>query len=255
MSTETPPTLPANDRRAGAGPTLVFLHYWGGSARTWAPVIERLHGRDTIAVAARGRGRSRHLPGPYTLEESASDVRRVVAEAGLTEYIVVGHSMGGKVAQLVGAEHPEGLAGLGLVAPAPAEPSEAVTPVYRQQLSHAYDTAETVAGARDHILTASSLPDDIKDQIVVDSLNGAEPARLEWPLHGISQDVTAATRTIKVPVLVVAGENDLVEPPAVLGEKLLPYLPHAEFTVIPGTGHLIPLEAPIELARAIAQFT
>jgi hypothetical protein len=62
--------LPACDYRPGEGPTLVFLHYWGGAARTWQPVIERLPGRGTLAVEARGWGRSRSLPGLYTCGSS-----------------------------------------------------------------------------------------------------------------------------------------------------------------------------------------
>lgn len=52
------------DYRPGTGPTLVFLHYWGGSARTWAPVIDRLEGRGTLSIDFRGWGRSGACPAP-----------------------------------------------------------------------------------------------------------------------------------------------------------------------------------------------
>ena len=48
--------LPVYDHRAGTGPTLVFLHYWGGSSRTWAPVVARLEDRDTVTIDFRGWG-------------------------------------------------------------------------------------------------------------------------------------------------------------------------------------------------------
>ena len=60
---------------------------------------------------------------------------------------------------------------------------------------------------------------------------------------------------VNVPTLVVAGESDIVEPVDVLRDNLLPYLYGAQFTVIAGTGHLIPLEVPGELAAAIEAFT
>jgi pimeloyl-ACP methyl ester carboxylesterase len=89
---------------------------------------------------------------------------------------------------------------------------------------------------------------------VTDSRSGADAARTEWPLHGIAEDITGHTRMISVPALVVAGENDRVEPVDVLVDNLVPYLSGADFTVIPHTGHLIPLEAPADLADAITAF-
>lgn len=57
-----------------------------------------------------------------------------------------------------------------------------------------------------------------------------------------------------MPALVIGGEHDHVEPVDVLRDNLLPYLADAEFTVVPGTGHLMPLEAPDALAAAIGAF-
>ena len=247
-------TLPTYDHREGTGPTLVFLHYWGGSARTWDLVVDRLPGRDTVAIDFRGWSRSYSLPGPYTLRQLADDTTTVLADAGIDDYVLVGHSMGGKVAQLVAATRPTGLRGMVLVGPGPAKPAAEITAEYREFLSHAYDTQESVAAARDTVLTATDLPARIKEQISTDSRAGAEAARREWPLHGIAEDITEHTRMISVPALVIAGEHDHVEPVEVLRRNLLPYLSNPEFAVIPNTGHLIPLEAPDELVAAITAF-
>jgi pimeloyl-ACP methyl ester carboxylesterase len=249
-----PLSRPVYDRRPGTGPTLVLLHYWGGSSRTWDPVIQRLPGRDALTIDARGWSRSCELPGPFTLEQQAADVGAVLAEAGVSDYVLVGHSMGGKVAQLVAAERPAGLRGLVLVAPAPARPAPTITPEYQMQLAHAYDDAASRAFARDEVLTATALPDPLKAQVERDSAAAAGPARLEWPLHGIAEDVSARAQAIAVPALVVAGEHDRVEPPALLRENLLPYLASAEFAVVPGSGHLLPLEAPDDLSAHIERF-
>jgi pimeloyl-ACP methyl ester carboxylesterase len=84
--------------------------------------LDLLPGRAIVSIEARGWRRSRGLPGPYTLEQLAQDVRDVISDAGLTDYILVGHSAGGKVAQLVAAAPPAGLAGLVLVASVPSKP-------------------------------------------------------------------------------------------------------------------------------------
>ncbi|MFE6821958.1 alpha/beta fold hydrolase [Streptomyces sp. NPDC057690] len=254
MNTAQQP-LPAYDHHPGTGPTLVFLHYWGGSARTWDLVVDRLAGRGVLTVDFRGWSRSRGLSGPYTLRQLADDTLAVIAVAGITDYVLVGHSMGGKVAQLVAATRPAGLRGIILVGPAPAKPAAEITAEYREGLSHAYDSDQSVAAARDDILTATELPPSIKSQVTSDSRAGADAARTEWPLRGIAEDITEHTRMISVPSLVVAGENDLVEPVDVLRDNLVPYLSGADFMVIPNAGHLIPLEAPADLVDAIAAFT
>ena len=254
MTATQPTLLPVYDHRTGAGPTLVFLHYWGGSARTWDLVVDRLPGRDVLTIDFRGWSRSSGLPGPYTLGQLADDTLAVLADAGVTDYVLVGHSMGGKVAQLVAATRPAGLRGIVLVGSGPAKPAAQITPEYQEALSHAYDSDESVAGARDHILTATELPASIKAQVATDSRAGVDAGRTEWPLRGIAEDITEHTRMISVPALVVAGENDQVEPVDVLRDNLVPYLSQAEFTVIPTTGHLIPLEAPADLVDAITAF-
>jgi pimeloyl-ACP methyl ester carboxylesterase len=246
--------LPTYDRRPGVGPTLVLLHYWGGSARTWQPVVDRLAGRDVLTLDFRGWGRSGSMPGPYTLGQLAADTLDVLVDAGVEDHVLVGHSMGGKVAQLVAARQPVGLRRVVLVAPGPARPAAAITAEYREGLSHAYDSDESVADARDHVLTAVGLSDRLRTQVVTDSRAGSPAARAEWPLRGIAEDISGQTRRITVPTLVVAGEHDVVEPVAVLRDNLVPYLAAPELVVIPESGHLIPLEAPDALADAIATF-
>ncbi|MFG2682387.1 alpha/beta fold hydrolase [Streptomyces sp. NPDC048392] len=254
MTATQPTLLPAYDHRPGTGPTLVFLHYWGGSARTWDLVVDRVPGRDVLTIDFRGWSRSSGLPGPHTLGQLADDTLAVVADACVSDYVLVGHSMGGKVAQLVAATRPAGLRGIVLVGSGPAKPAAQITHEYQEALSHAYDSDESVAGARDHILTATELPASIKAQVVTDSRACVDAGRTEWPLRGIAEDITEHTRMVSVPALVVAGENDKVEPVDVLRDNLVPYLSQAGFTVIPTTGHLIPLEAPADLADAITAF-
>ncbi|WP_116216119.1 alpha/beta fold hydrolase [Streptomyces olivoreticuli] len=242
-------------RRGQRGPTLVFAHYWGGSAGTWDAVVERLPAdRDTARFDQRGWSSSRALPGPYHLDQLADDLIGLVEGLGLDRFVLVGHSMGGKVCQLVAARRPAGLAGLALLAPAPPEPPAGLTVEHRRSLAHAYDSARTVGQALDDALTAAPLEETVRSAVVRDSLAGDDAARREWPLRGIAADVTDAARAIDVPVVVLAGEHDKVEPPHVLRRHLLPYAPQARFGVVPGSGHLLPLEAPEAVAAALEDF-
>ena len=83
-------------------PALIFLHYWGGSSRTWLPVVESLAETNRcIAIDSRGWGKSSRESADYDLETLCDDVLGVVDQLGLQPFIIVGHSMGAKVAQLV----------------------------------------------------------------------------------------------------------------------------------------------------------
>jgi pimeloyl-ACP methyl ester carboxylesterase len=239
--------------REGESPVLVFLHYWGGSHRTFERVIGALApGRAVVSYDHRGWGAARKLPGPYGIEQLADDVLEVVRELGLSRYVLVGHSMGGKTAQLAAARRPAGLAGVVLIAPAPPRP--AVDVQAAEALSHAYDSRATVSDALEHVLTYRPLPGSLREQAIADSLAAGEDARLAWPLHEITADITAAASTIEIPVQVLAGEHDQVDPPAALRARLLPVIPGARMTVIEGTGHLSPLEVPGLVAAQLDEF-
>ncbi|MFF8592339.1 alpha/beta fold hydrolase [Streptomyces sp. NPDC015220] len=245
------------DVRVGGrtGPALVFAHYWGGSADTWDGVLGHLPpGQATVRFDQRGWGTSRALPGPYHLDRTADDLARVVDTCVPGPFVLVGHSMGGKASQLLAARRPAGLVGLVLVAPAPPRPPATVTEEYRRVLSHAYDSPETVRHALDHVLTAVPLPEAVRTTALRDSLAAGAEARQEWPLRGIAQDITRAVRDIEVPVTVLAAEHDVVEPPSVLREHLLPHIPHATLTTVPAVGHLLPVEAPAAVATALGEF-
>jgi pimeloyl-ACP methyl ester carboxylesterase len=141
----------------------------GGSAKTWDHVLNALPERDTVAITQRGWGESAHLGGPYGLQQFADDVEAILDQLDLSQVVLVGHSMGGKVAQIVAGRGTPALTGLILVAPAPPVPPPHITSQYREQISHAYDNAESIRYARDHVLTYRQLPEDLAAQVLADS--------------------------------------------------------------------------------------
>jgi pimeloyl-ACP methyl ester carboxylesterase len=98
----------------------------------------------------------------------------------LQRYVLVGHSMGGKVAQLMASRRPAGLAGLVLVAPSPPQPM-AMPAEAREMMAGSYATRETVETTIDNVLTAKPLSAEDREQVIADSLRGAPSAKLAWP--------------------------------------------------------------------------
>jgi pimeloyl-ACP methyl ester carboxylesterase len=235
-------------------PALVFLHYWGGSSRTWAPVMECLaSSHRCVAIDFRGWGESSKESSDYGLATLANDVIAVIEKLGVEEFFLLGHSMGGKVAQLVAARHPAGLRGLILFAPAPPTPMN----VPEEQRRGYVGLYESRQGAEIVIrnLTPHTLPDSVRERIIEDTLRGSPGAKRAWPLEGMITDISAEARKIAVPVHIIAGGDDRVEPEASLRAAFGQVLRNVDFVVVPGVGHIAPLEAPSKLAEAIRAAT
>lgn len=240
--------------KGSRGPTLVFLHYYGGSSRTWTPIIESLPAdTHTIAVDLRGWGQSDKPDDGYTLAAHADDIEALAREKGLTDFVLVGHSMGGKISQLVASRRPNGLRGLVLVAPATPTPLALPAAVLDGFVS-VYNSRESIEGALENMLLSRPLPRDLHEQVVADSLAGAPGAKAAWPLGMSQEDISSELSAIDVPVLVIAGGADKVDPVEAHQVELLPRLSDVVFHVLPGLGHLVPLEGASDVAKLIATF-
>src|SRR6202522_2426381 len=104
-------------------PALVFAHYWGGSRRAWSEVIARLSNRfRCIALGPRGGGKSDRQTDDYSLFAQADYVAGVIESLDVKDFVLIGHSMGGKIAQIVAGGRPDGLRAVVLVATATPQP-------------------------------------------------------------------------------------------------------------------------------------
>ena len=254
MEIETNGTRIHVAQRGSGELAVVFLHYYGGSSRTWDGVASELSDRYRIvATDHRGWGESEAPLDGYGSADLAADAEGVIQTLGLARYVLVGHSMGGKVAQLIASRQPDGLEGLVLVAPSPPSPM-LLSDEQRATLTGAYQSRESVEFVIDNVLTAKSLDAARREQVIEDSLKAAPQAKAAWPNVAMGEDITAAVASIDVPTIVISGELDQVDRIATLQAELMPRIPHAAMHILPGTGHLSPLEAPVELAHIIARF-
>jgi pimeloyl-ACP methyl ester carboxylesterase len=240
-------TITVSDIGSGE-PTFVFLHYWGGSARTWHHVTQALSSTNRcLALNLRGWGRSVAHDGRYDLDAMAEDAASVIAAERLGRLVLVGHSMGGKIAQMLAGSALEGLGGLVLVAPAPPSPMPVPAEIRAAMLA-SYQSAEGVAQALT-VLSRRVLADKDRAMVEADTLRGAEAAKRAWTENGMTADV-GGRGSFNGPVTVVVGDQDQVERPENLRAALAETYPQAEFRILPGIGHLSPLEAPEAIVAA-----
>ena len=228
-------------------PTLLFLHYWGGSIRSWRPVMEDLsESQRCIAIDFRGWGQSSRSTTDYRLNTLADDVIGVIDDLGLHDFSIVGHSMCVKVAQLVAARQPAGLQILILMAPAPPSPID-LSEGQRQAMVASYQTREAMLG----VISGIPLSVARREQIVEDALSGSPGAKRAWPEQGTREDIRDQVSRINVPVRVIVGSADVVETEASLRAAFGKVIRGAKFIVLPGVSHMAPLEATAAVVAAI----
>jgi pimeloyl-ACP methyl ester carboxylesterase len=144
-----------------------------------------------------------------------------------------------------------GLKGLVLVAPAPPTPIAAP----KEQRDAVPDSYQSSAGVDIalSILTSRQLSPELRKQVVDDTIGGAPAAKRAWTQEGMTLDISGIVGNINVPTTVIVGDADKVETEPLLRRELASRISGTEFIVLPGVGHLSPLEAPSELAAAITK--
>jgi len=245
--------LHVEERGRGRGhgePTLVFLHYFGGSSRAWTYVAAALDSDYRCVMPdLRGFGDSDPLPADFSIADAADDVIGLVHAMQIQRYVLIGHSMGGKIAMAVAARQPIGLAALVLLAPSPPTPE----PIEESERAHLLathgDRFAVEQTARD--IVAQPLPALVFEQVVQDSLRSSRAAWKWWIESGSRETITAELKRINGWVSVRSGALDTVIPAAVVEREVVRRIAGVTMSVAENCGHLLPLEAPALVAQYV----
>lgn len=241
-------------------PTLFFLHALGASAREWDAVVARLRDRyDCVALDMPGFGDAAEA-GYVDVAAAVAWFTREVRARRPDRWLIVGHSMGGKIATLVAAQAREGVAGLSglagvvLVAASPPAPEPMDEDRRRQMLGWFADGPASEAQARTFVAAnvAADLPPAMEAQAVADVLRSHRQAWLGWLERGSREDWSEEAGRLPIPALILAGGED-----GDLGEEAqrrwnLPHYPNGRIAVVADAAHLLPYEQPERLADLIA---
>jgi len=198
-----------------------------------------------------GFGRSPPLS-TYSVRKVALMISSAVASLRLERYMIVGHSMGGKLAMACAVAQPPGLAGLVLVAPSPPSP-EPMAEQERSRLLASHGDRTSAEQTLRSITRRPLQPEDVATCIADNLLTSPEAWRW-WLESGSREDITDRVGRIACPVLILVGSQDPVIPPRVIATDVAPKLDNAKCLEISGSGHLLPLEAAQEVSRAISDF-
>ncbi len=234
------------------GPAVIFANSLGTDLRLWDAILPLLPpGLRLIRHDKRGHGLSA-TGGGETLQDHADDAIAVIESLAQGPVIFVGLSIGGLIAQTVAHQRPDLVRALVL-----------------SNTAARLGTAESWAARIASVETGglASIADAVMERWFAPAFR-ATPECALWrlmltrtPAPGYiatcralaTADQTAATATLRLPTLVIAGDQDGASPPDLV-RATADLIPGAAFHLIPGAGHLPPVETPAAWAALVAPF-
>ncbi len=237
---------------APVGPTLVLVHGDLASAAWWRPFINRLPaGWRVIAPDLRGCGRSSRPAAGYRIERYAADLKALLDAAKPGPYILIGHSLGGAVAQTFALGRPAGLEALVLVDPVPAEGLR-VGRAGKELFAHLKENLEALTEAVGRAMTTAPR-DDFFRLLVADAAAADQHVYVDNADEMDTFNVAARLHEVGLRTLVVIGEKDqlIAKTPMV---RTAEFIPQARVAFIPDCGHSPQIEKPDEFVRLVTGF-
>lgn len=249
----------------GTGQPLVLISGLGNTRWQWHRMVPLLAEHfQVITFDNRGVGQSDKPPGPYTAQMLAADTLGLLDGLGIEKAIIMGHSMGGFIAQAIALDSLEHLDKLILCStnfggprhvPVTPEAMKVLTDISSDPLTR-FKNGLSVSTAPGW---AEINPEMIQKWIEWRAANPIEPAAYQSQLAiGLSLLPEAASfenrlSRISVPTLILFGAHDKVVPPenaALLAEKIA----LSKVVILPDAGHFFPIEIPDTAARAVIDF-
>lgn len=232
-------------------PTVVFANSLGTDLRLWDALLAEMPEIRAIRFDKRGHGLSDDS-GPYHIADLAEDAAALITHLGLGPVVFVGLSIGGMIAQALASARPDLVRAVVLS-------NTAV------RMGTADSWAQRIAAVQGDGL--ASIADTIMERWFAAPFR-ARPELALWRNMVIrtsaqgyvaacqalaAADLTETTRALRLPTLVIAGDQD-GSSPAELVRATADLIPGAGFHIIPDAGHLPCVEAPAAYAAALRPF-
>lgn len=232
---------------------LVFLHGVGGGHHAWESQVPYFGGLGYPSHAwdQPGYGKSATVE-PYDLEQVSAALARLIESLGGEPVVLVGHSMGGLIAQETYVRHPELVKAMALcfTSPAFAGGSSEFTRQFLAARIGPLDAGKTMAEIAAKLIPTMGSNSKLAEQIMA----GAPPDTYRKAVHLLTTfDRRKELADIKVPTLLVAGSDDRTAPPSVM-EKMASKIPGGEYVLLQGCGHLGPMDHPDAFNKALLAF-
>ena len=248
----------------GGGPPVLLVHGWLSSSRIWDQLAARLAQRFTVyTLDLAGFGESDKPLSGYGVRNGSRLLYAFCAHFGLTRTGVIGHDLGGAMAVKLAADHPDVVGRLVLVAtPADDDQIDLPTPLWLATLPVLgpifYTLGRLVQPVR-RLWMRPFVADgrDLTEEVIEDagwSTPSAASQTLSISRREIARGRLARqARIIKIPLLVVAGEEDQIVDPQAVG-AWAQSVEQAEVCLLDECGHLPMIERTAEFNAQVLAF-
>ncbi|WP_137392319.1 alpha/beta fold hydrolase [Rhodoligotrophos defluvii] len=237
---------------------LVFIHGLGGAGEIWFRQEQHFaRERNVLAWDAPGC-KGKPLLHPLTFPALAEALLADLDAAQIKRAVLVGHSLGGMLAQTVVARAPERVAGLALVSTSPAfgDPKGAFQQQFIRERLEPLDRGIPMADFAGPATAAMVGEDPDLDCVALTekALAATPPETYRAYINLLTTfDARATLGAIGCPTLVIVGEHDKASPP-VVSEKMARRIPQGIYVMVPGAGHMLPFERPTVFNAALEGF-
>lgn len=255
--------------RAGSGPTIALIHGIPTSRYLWRKIIPALvsTGWEVVALDLLGYGESdKPQDADLGIQAQSDVVVRALLLLGWKRGALVGHDIGGGIAQLIAVDHPQIVDRLilidSIVYDSFPEPGIArlKDPVWDGVLGA--PNFDLKKGLAKGFACGMVNPDKITPDLIEAyerPFRGVEGRRAYLRVaralrtEELSSRMDAVER-LEVPTLFIWGDNDVFQPMA-YGQRLAGKMANAQFKVVEKAGHFLPEDVPETLAELITHFT
>ncbi len=231
------------------GLPVVFVHGSGATHLIWGSQVRAL-GEIARAVALDlpGHGKS-SPPGRTAVAAYGEAVIGLLDALGFARAMIVGHSLGGAIAQSLGLSHPDRVAALGLVG---TGARLRVLPAILEGILSATDYDATVQSIVEYSHAADLDPE--MRRRAEEELRACAPQVAHDDFAACDAfDVMSRLGEIRAPTLILCGREDRLTP-VKYSEFLAARIPGAKLVLIDRAGHSAMLEQPDEVNRALVEF-
>jgi pimeloyl-ACP methyl ester carboxylesterase len=233
------------NKAAPGCPTLLLIHGAGETRLHWPAELRRLAGASVYTLDLPGHGRSKG-EGKDSIRGYAEAVAAFLRAGNIEQAIIVGHSMGGAIAMTLALDF-DCVAGIVLVSTgARLRVAPAILEGIYSDFERSVDLITRLAWSPGALPTLIELGRRALLEAGPDVLLGDFIACDRF-------DVIGRLKEILVPALVISGSADQLTP-VKYGQFLADHIPNANLVVIENAGHMMMLEQPIALAKAVRKW-
>ncbi len=250
---------------AGSGKPLLLIAGLGYGLWMWHKMVPGLAEHfQVVAFDNRGAGQTDKPDGPYTVQMLAADTAGLLDELGIAHAAVMGHSMGGFVAQELTLSRPDLVDRLILSSTNFGGPHH--VPVTPEALAVMLDrSGDPIELVRRGIAVAAAPgfaeahPEIVQELVAYRLTNPVPPAQYQAQVAvgmGLMSEEACfehRLKDVRVPTLILFGEHDKVVPPA-NADLLAREIPDSRIVILPNAGHIFPIEAPAAAVAAVVGF-